>query len=128
MARLADYRLRFPLASRRWGGGVADIFPMPGDEVWGGLWLIATTDSPALDAQEGVHHKPPRYFREQVEVEVPAGDRVNCLIYRVTASAAVDTDLGPSVTYRDTMLRGAYSFQLPAAYVARIEELSIVEA
>ena len=90
--------------------------------------MIATTDSPALDAQEGVHHKPPRYFREQVEVEVSAGDRVNCLIYRVTASAAVDTDLGPSATYRDTMLRGAYSFHLPAAYVARIEALSIVEA
>ncbi len=101
---------------------------MPGDEVWGGLWLIDTMDSPALDAQEGVHLKPQRYFREQVEVEVSAGDRVNCLIYRVTASAVVDTDLAPSATYRDTMLRGADSFHLPATYVARIEALPIVEA
>jgi gamma-glutamylcyclotransferase (GGCT)/AIG2-like uncharacterized protein YtfP len=130
-ARLADHRLRFPLASTRWGGGVADVVPAPGDEVWGALWLIDAVDAAALDAQEGVHATPPRYRREPVEIESaassPAGERVRCLVYRVHDGVASTSELAPSAAYRDAMLRGARAFALPAAYVARLAALPVAE-
>ena len=124
-ARLADHRLRFPLASRRWGGGVADVLPAAGDEVWGALWLIDAEEAAALDAQEGVHATPPRYLRAHVEVERADSERVRCLAYRVAPAAADVAELAPSAAYRDTMLRGARAFDLPAAYVARLAALPV---
>ena len=105
--------------------------PAPRDEVWGAIWLIDAVDAPTLDAQEGVHANPPRYRREQVEVEIaassPAGKRVRCLVYRVNDRVASASELAPSAAYRDTMLRGARAFALPAAYVARLAALPVVE-
>jgi hypothetical protein len=72
-----------------------------------------------------VHLTPPRYFREHVEVERAAGDRVRCLTYRVTPGAAAATEFAPSDAYREVMLRGARAFALPAAYVARLAALPV---
>ena len=123
IARLPDHRLRFPLFSRRWGGGVADICPEPGGEVWGVLWLIPAGELSALDRQEGVDATPPRYRRVEVVVEGPAGERLSCLAYRVAAPRA-GAELAPSGAYRETMLRGARAFSLPEAYVARLAALA----
>ena len=96
--------------------------PEPGGEVWGALWLIVSREADALDAQEGVDARPPRYRRVEIEVERPSGERAWCLAYRV-ASPGAGAELPPSRDYRDTMLRGARAAALPDAYVARIAAL-----
>ena len=73
VARLADHRLAFTIESRNtWHGGVADILPAPGLEVWGALWVIAGEHSRALDEQEGVFRDPPVFLQP--------GDIVRCEI------------------------------------------------
>ncbi|MCY4641067.1 MAG: gamma-glutamylcyclotransferase [Chloroflexi bacterium] len=121
-ARLPAYRLRFPLYSRRWGGGVADVVPDPSAEVWGALWRIAAGEAAALDRQEGVDRDPPRYRRVELSVETSVGGRLSCLAYRVAAPDP-DAALAPSPDYLAAMLRGARAFSLPEAYVARLAAL-----
>jgi len=121
-ARLADHRLAFSIESKNtWLGGVADVRPEPGSEVWGALWLIDGDHSEDLDRQEGVFRSPPAYQRIRVEVETPAGDLVVCRSYQVVEPHP-DGYL-PSPAYLDTMLRGAREVELPGHYVARIEAI-----
>ena len=121
-ARLADHRLAFSIESKNtWHGGVADIRPEPGSNVWGALWLIDDEHSEPLDRQEGVFRDPPAYRRIMVDLETAAGDRVSCRSYQV-----VTPDPGghlPSPAYRDTILRGARALDLPAEYLRGLEAI-----
>jgi gamma-glutamylcyclotransferase len=122
-ARLADHRLAFTIESRNtWHGGVADILPAPGLEVWGALWVIAGEHSRALDEQEGVFREPPAYRRYRVAVETPAGDTVACRAYQVAAPNL--QGIAPSPAYKATILRGARAIALPGPY---IEALGAIE-
>jgi gamma-glutamylcyclotransferase (GGCT)/AIG2-like uncharacterized protein YtfP len=121
-ARLADHRLAFSIESRNtWHGGVADVLPSAGDEVWGALWAISGEHSRSLDEQEGVFREPAAYRRYRVAVATAAGDSVSCRCYRV-----VDPDpdgFAPSPAYRETILRGARAVALPTDYIARLEAI-----
>ena len=121
-ARLAGHRLAFTIESQRsWHGGVADVLPSPGDEVWGVLWVIAGAHSRALDEQEGVFREPPAYRRYRVTATTAGGDRVDCRSYRVVAPNL--NGLAPSPAYQQTLLRGARAAGLPAAYLAMLEAI-----
>ena len=123
VARLADHRLAFTIESRNtWHGGVADILPAPGREVWGALWMVAGAHSRPLDEQEGVFREPPAYRRYRVTVETPAGDVVACRSYQVAAPNL--EGIGPSPAYKETILRGARAIGLPAAY---LESLTAID-
>lgn len=123
IARLPDYRLAFSIESRNtWHGGVADILPSAGDEVWGALWVIAGGHSRALDEQEGVFRTPPAYQRYAVAVHTPAGDVVTCRSYRVVAPDLAGID--PSPAYKATVLRGARACGLPSDYIACLEAIA----
>lgn len=121
-ARLDGHALAFSIESKNtWHGGVADILPTPGDEVWGALWLVPPEESHALDEHEGVFRDPPAYRRVTVEVTTPAGDRVRCRSYQVVAPDPRTPP--PSKAFRDTLVRGARTVGLPASYVARLAAL-----
>ena len=121
-ARLANHRLAFTLESRNtWHGGVADVLPNKGDEVWGALWLIDDDHSQALDEYEGVFRDPPAYERYVVTVETEAGDRITCRSYHVVAP---DLDgFAPSPAFKATLLRGARACGLPERYIAKLEAI-----
>ena len=121
-ARLPDFRFAFSIESKNtWLGGVGDMQPAPGDEIWGALWLIGPEDSHGLDEQEGLFRDPPAYRRVRVEVTTPAGDVVACRSYAV---ATPDPDgFLPSPAYRDTVVRGARRIGLPDAYIGRLEAI-----
>ena len=122
-ARLADHRLAFSIESKRnWHGGVADIRPSAGDEVWGAIWRIDGAEGRPLDEQEGVFREPPAYRRVTVEVTTPAGDLVRCRSYQVVTPDA--EGFAPSPAYKETILRGARELGLPRGYVARLEALA----
>ena len=122
IARLPDHRLAFSIESKNtWHGGVADVRPEPGREVWGALWSIADEHSEPLDRQEGVFRDPPAYRRVGVDLETAAGDRVSCRSYQV-----VDPDpngFRPSPAYRETILRGARAIGLPEDYLRALEAI-----
>jgi gamma-glutamylcyclotransferase len=123
VARLADHRLAFSLESQRsWHGGVGDVRPAPGDEVWGAVWLIDGAEGRALDEQEGLFRDPPAYRRITVEVTTPAGDVVRCRSYQVVAPDP--RGFAPSPAYKATLVRGARALALPRDYIARLEGIA----
>jgi hypothetical protein len=122
-ARLADHRLAFTLESKRnWLGGVADILPEPGAEVWGALWHIDVGESEELDRQEGLFRDPPAYHRVALEVATPPGELVACRSYRVVTPDV--QGFAPSPAYKATLLRGARALGLPPAYIAGLKALA----
>jgi gamma-glutamylcyclotransferase (GGCT)/AIG2-like uncharacterized protein YtfP len=116
IARLPNHRLDFTRHSRRRQGGVADVVPSNGDEVWGVVYDIPSDELPALDRKEGV---PNAYQREYVSVIVQSGERAEALTYTVVHK--VPTEL-PSERYLDLILKGAREWKLPAEYVRKLEQ------
>lgn len=122
VARLPDFRFALTIESKNtWGGGVGDLQPAPGDEVWGALWLIAAGDSHALDDHMGCFRDPPAYRRTAVAVTTPAGDQVRCRSY--TVAAPHPDGFLPSPAYLEAVVRGARAVGLPAGYIARLEAI-----
>lgn len=122
IGRLAGHRLAFSLESKRsWLGGVCDIVPSPGDEVWGAVWRVPDAEAQALDEHEGVFREPPAYERYSVEVTIPIGDTLGCRSYRVASPDPVG--FAPSRSFKETVLRGARAVGLPEAYIARLEAI-----
>ena len=117
IARLPDHRLDFTRYSQRRRGGVADVVPSNGDEVWGVLYDIPSDELPALDRKEGV---PNAYQRQDVRVIVQSGERAEALTYTVVQK--VPTQL-PSQSYIDLILKGAREWKLPAEYVRKLEQI-----
>ena len=52
-AVLPDFRLALTRRSIRWGGGVADVVPAPGERVWGAAYDAPEAALTALDRKEG---------------------------------------------------------------------------
>ena len=117
VARLPDHRLDFTRYSQRRRGGVADVVPSNGDEVWGVVYDIPSDELPALDRKEGV---PNAYQRQDVSVIVQAGERAKALTYTVVQKVPTER---PSQAYVDLILKGARERGLPAEYVRKLEQI-----
>jgi len=114
-ARLIDHRLAFSRYSRPERGGVADIVPEPGAEVWGVLWDI---DENCLDALDRYEDAPRAYRREMVRVidDGQAEREATAYIANRTGSFL------PSRQYLSVVAEGARAHGLPEEYVRAIEQ------
>lgn len=118
IARLPDHRLAFTLPDDEWRGGVADVLPSPGSEVWGALYRLKAAHFPALDTYEGFDPHGPddanAYVRRTVRIETAPGsalDGVWCYFVRRPRGHVT-----PSELYRRALLDGADERALPAHY------------
>jgi gamma-glutamylcyclotransferase (GGCT)/AIG2-like uncharacterized protein YtfP len=107
------------LPDDEWQGGVADILPAAGHDVWGALYRITPAHLDALDAYEVCHPggDPDRgdYVRRTIEVSDPAGQIIsNVWCYFVRQPCG---HLPPSPLYRQALLEGARQRGLPPAYL-----------
>ena len=115
-ARLPDYQLSFTRYSRTRKGGVADIVPEPGAEVWGALYEVDGPCLAALDEYEGV----PRYYRrETVRVVDDAGVEHEAMTYVANRTG----EFAPSRQYLGIIVRGAREHGLPEEYVRAVEQV-----
>lgn len=122
IAELPHFRLSFTIRSENtWQGGVGDIQPSSDESVWGALWLIDGEDSEELDKQEGVFRTPPAYQRKNVQVRTPADDLITCRTYQVVSPNLAG--YSPSLTYKETMLKGAKEIGLPDYYIDFLENI-----
>ena len=115
-ARLPDYQLAFTRYSRAEKGGVADIVPQPGAEVWGALYEIDESCFDALDEYEGA---PRAYRREVVRVIDDAGVEREAVAYVANKTG----DFAPSRQYLAQIARGARDHHLPEEYVRALEDV-----
>ncbi len=115
-ARLPDYRLAFTRYSTRRKGGVADIVPQPGAEVWGALYDVDEAGMAALDEFEGA---PRAYRRETVLVIDDAGAERAAVAYVANQTG----QFAPSRQYLSIIANGARDHGLPEEYVRAIEQV-----
>ena len=118
IGRLADHKLDFNHFSRRWRGAAATVVPGQGEEVWGVLWELEDEDLTSLDDQEGVPHV---YNRIEVAVELPSGEEVAAVSYRLVVP--LQEDRRPSGVYKDVIVKGAREHKLPQHYIDKLEQI-----
>jgi gamma-glutamylcyclotransferase (GGCT)/AIG2-like uncharacterized protein YtfP len=113
-ARLPDYRLAFTRYSTKRKGGVADIVPNPGAEVWGALYHV---DEPGMLALDEFENAPRSYRRETVRVFDDEGVEREAVAYIAHATGV----FAPSRMYLGLIVNGAREHGLPDDYVAALE-------
>ncbi|XP_062322492.1 gamma-glutamylcyclotransferase-like [Osmerus eperlanus] len=118
--RLKDYSLRFGHwredfnGSNSWHGGVATIQPVKGEDVWGVIWKMDTSNLISLDKQEGV--KGGSYSPTEVTVDTEDG-LVVCRTYLMNNFKAYLT----SPPYKQVVCLGARQNGLPLEYIKKLD-------
>ena len=88
-ALLPGHRLALTRRSIRWGGGVVDVVPATGEQVWGVVYEAPEPAIVELDRKEGAGFA---YRRRHVEVEL-AGEAREAMTYEVIDK---ETDVPPA--------------------------------
>ncbi|NXF35703.1 GGCT glutamylcyclotransferase, partial [Nyctibius bracteatus] len=121
VARLQDFKLEFGHHQGRtssvWHGGTATIVQSPGEEVWGTVWKMHTSNLSSLDKQEGVEDGI--YAPIEVNVHTQAGQVLTCRSYQMR-----DYVCGPpSPHYKKVICMGAKQNGLPPDYQNKLEAI-----
>ena len=113
-ARLPDYRLGFTRYATKRKGGVADIVPEPGAEVWGALYTVDDAGMESLDQFEGV---PRAYRRINVSVFDDEGAELVAIAYFANKTG----EFAPGREYLGIIITGSRDHSLPDAYIQALE-------
>ncbi|KAM9387477.1 gamma-glutamylcyclotransferase [Phaethornis superciliosus] len=121
LARLQDFKLEFGHHQGKknsvWHGGTATIAQSPGDEVWGIVWKMSTSNLSSLDKQEGV--EAGIYVPIEVNVHTQTGQVLTCRSYQME-----DYVCGPpSPQYKKVICMGAKQNGLPTDYRNKLEAI-----
>ncbi|XP_062423840.1 gamma-glutamylcyclotransferase isoform X3 [Rhea pennata] len=121
LAAAMDFKLAFGHHQGRisplWHGGTATIVQSPGDEVWGVVWKMNTSNLSSLDKQEGVEDGI--YAPIEVNVHTQAGEVLTCRSYQMR-----DWVCGPpSPQYKKVICMGAKQNGLPMDYQKKLEAI-----
>ncbi len=118
-ARLAGHRLAFTLPDEEWQGGVADVIPAPGHDVWGALYEINAPHLASLDDYEVCYPDADpelsAYVRRTVDV-IDADGRLVPEVWGYFVRQPCG-HVPPSDLYRNALIEGARERGLPTNYV-----------
>jgi gamma-glutamylcyclotransferase len=116
IGRLINYRFSITRHSRLRDCGTANVYPIPGAEVWGILYDIDEPDLAVLDGFED------GYRRETLPVLTVAknNEPFDALVYVAAVEFAVPL---PNAEYKRLMVEGARHWGLPAAYLNMLQAL-----
>jgi len=92
---------------------VGTVIPRPGARTYGLIWGITPQDCRKLDGYEGAASG--FYYREEVAISTPAGERHSCLMY----IAAEETPGAPRQGYLKRIIHWAERNNLPRDYIDR---------
>lgn len=125
VARLVDYCLCFPQASRTHAGASAGIEPRPGNAVWGVLYDVPENDVPVLNYHEGFEPSGPadanrHLLREVIVQRLGGSDATKAMAYFAVPDGTHDA---PSAAYMNAIIDGALYHGLPKAYLAALERV-----
>ncbi|XP_067417919.1 gamma-glutamylcyclotransferase isoform X2 [Emydura macquarii macquarii] len=121
VANLQDFKLVFGShqgrPSSNWHGSTATIVQSPGDEVWGIVWKMNTSNLNSLDKQEGVEDGI--YVPIEVNIHTQEGKVLTCRSYQMNDCVC---DL-PSPHYKKVICMGAKQNGLPIVYQKKLEAI-----
>ena len=116
VARLADYQFGITRHSRLRDCGTANVFPVPGKEVWGVVYDVGDSELLILDSFED------GYWRTVMPVYA-IGDGAQPLASLIYIAEIESNVPPPNAEYKRLILEGAKYWQLPSAYIATLESL-----
>ena len=120
---LANYRLDFNRYSSGWGGGVADVIPVKGSEVWGLVFELSDTDMDSLDFYEGCYKdRPSLYERSKVVINTPKGPIPDVWLYTVVEKQKFEA---PTAKYLGIIKKAAARWNFPNVYQRILEQTKI---
>ncbi len=123
LALLPDHRLAFNRYCGSYRGGVADVVPESGAQVWGVIYALAAEDLLALDNYEG--YRPGRKRNAYVRQEAIVwrqGDPTRpekVFLYRAVPQQEF---IAPSRRYKKIIQQGAVYWGLPRSYLDAVLE------
>ena len=127
VGKLKDNRLAFTRYSDFRKGGVADVIPQVGQEVWGVIYEIYEQDISRLDASEGF--KPGRqreknaYSREERRVFQDGDEKQPLSVSLYIGIKQQDASFLPHPDYKSLIVEGAKYWHLPDRYVKQLEKI-----
>ena len=116
IAHLPEWRLVFPMTHPAWEGGLPSVQPESGHTVWGAVFEVPSGERQAITKAE--------LAEGRTATEVEAMDRTGRR-HRVTTfvhSGNGNREFDPSESYLVHMLRGSRHWNLPAGWIAGLEE------
>ena len=120
---LANYRLDFNRYSSGWGGGVADVIPVKGSEVWGLVFELSDTDMDSLDFYEGCYKdRPSLYERSKVVINTPKGPIPDVWLYTVVEKQKFEA---PTAKYLEIIKNAAVQWNFPNVYQRILQQTTI---
>lgn len=120
IAHLPEWGLVFPISDGSWGGALPVIAPEPGSTVWGAVYELDKKDYAALDAVEAAEQRN----SETVEAMDRTGKRHQVVVHLLDGAASPNGNgpLSPSAKYLALMVAGSRHWELPAGWIAGLEE------
>ena len=120
---LSDYRLDFNRYSSGWGGGVADVIPVKGSQVWGLIFELSDTDMDSLDFYEGCYkNRPSLYERSKVVINTPKGPIPDVWLYTVVEKQKFEA---PTAKYLEIIKNAAVQWNFPNVYQRILQQTTI---
>jgi len=124
----------YPIFSKTWKGGVADLVPTNNDEdkAWGMIWEFPNVDIANLDSQKGIEKADPKYKKIQVVAVSEDGEKYPAFTYILHDEKRTHSNgspngverFAPSKQYRRCILKGAKEARLPASYQSMLKGIA----
>ena len=120
---LSDYRLDFNRYSSGWGGGVADVIPIKGSQVWGLVFELSDNDMDRLDFYEGCYkNRTSLYERSKVVINTPKGPIPDVWVYTVVEKQKFEA---PTAKYLGIIKKAAIRWNFPNVYQRILQQTTI---
>ncbi|HEY7715990.1 MAG TPA: gamma-glutamylcyclotransferase family protein [Candidatus Binatia bacterium] len=114
VGRLSDYQFGITRHSRLRDCGTANVFPAPGQQVWGVVYDVDAGDLALLDGFED------GYRRETLVVQSDSGQPLMALVYVAELERNVPL---PNAEYKRLIVEGAKHWRVPNVYLATLEAI-----
>ena len=120
VAKLPHHRVAFFGYSKAWDGAMATVVPSPGQEVWGVIYELNSSDRDRLDAWQDVRlDGTGAYFHYPARVADTEGKTRTVLFYK---KDMLGTPGKPSREYLDFIVLGALERGLPSSYIEGLRQ------
>ena len=106
----------FPISNGKWDGGLPSVVPAPGNTVWGAIFEVPDGELESLDAAE----KREGRTRATLSAMDRSGKRHKVATHVHAGNGKVDHE--PSPSYMEIVVEGGRHWQLPAGWIAGLEE------
>jgi hypothetical protein len=119
IAHLPEWGLHFSIVAPGWSGSLPAIAPTPGSTVWGAVYDVPASDYAALEHLETSESRPAATTIEAMD----RSGRRHQVVAHLSNGGATGSDPGqPSKRYLGLMLDGSRHWNLPAGWIAGLEE------